>query len=250
VVVEMNPQTVRVESAKGEPIYYGDASQEAVLEEVGVKKARVVVVVISDPLATRKIAAAVRKENPNVFLIVRTRFVTEMESLYALGANQVIPEEFETSIEIFSRVLARYLVPRNEIERLIAEARSGGYGMFRSLSRESLSFSDLKCQIPNVDITTFRVGDGSPIAEKSIAQIEIRKKHGVTVLAIRRGDQMLSNPDGNTVIHSGDLLVALSEPSKLAGFAQLFLDGQKGGADECYLSHSADHAPAPEKEMS
>jgi len=45
----MNPQTVRVESAKGEPITYGDASQEAVLEEVGVKRARVVVVVISDP---------------------------------------------------------------------------------------------------------------------------------------------------------------------------------------------------------
>ena len=112
VVIEMNPQTVRVESAKGEPIYYGDASQEAVLEEVGIEKARVVVVVISDPLAIRKIAAAVRKENPNVFLIVRTRFVTEMESLYALGANQVIPEEFETSIEIFSRVLAQILGPQ------------------------------------------------------------------------------------------------------------------------------------------
>jgi CPA2 family monovalent cation:H+ antiporter-2 len=247
VVIEMNPQTVRVESAKGEPIFYGDASQEAVLEEVGVQRARVVVVVISDPLATRKTAAAVRKENPNVFVIVRTRFVTEMESLYAIGVNQVIPEEFETSIEIFSRVLARYLIPRNEIERLIAEARSGGYGMFRSLSRESLSFSDLKCQIPEVDITTFRVGDGSPIAEKSIAQIEIRKKHGVTVLAIRRGDQMLSNPDGNTVIHSGDLLVALSEPSKLARFAQLFMDGQRGGADECYLSHRAEHDSASEK---
>jgi CPA2 family monovalent cation:H+ antiporter-2 len=249
VVIEMNPQTVRVESAKGEPIFYGDASQEAVLEEVGVQKARVVVVVISDPLATRKIAAAVRKENPNIFLIVRTRFVTEMESLYAIGANQVIPEEFETSIEIFSRVLARYLIPRNEIERLIAEARAGGYDMFRSLSKDPLSFSDLKCQIPNVDITTFRVGEGSPIAGKSIAQMEIRKKHGVTVLAIRRGEQMVSNPDGNTVIHSGDLLVALSEPNKLARFAQLFLDGQRGGADECYLSHGPEHAPASQKEV-
>jgi len=248
LVVEMNPQTVRVESAKGEPITYGDASQEAVLEEVGVKKARVVVVVISDPLATRKIAAAVRKENPNVFLIVRTRFVTEMESLYALGANQVIPEEFETSIEIFSRVLDRYLVPRNEIERLIAEARSGGYDMFRSLSRDSLSFSDLKCQIPDVDITTFRVGDGSPIAKKSLAQIELRKKHGVTLLAIRRGDQMLSNPDANTIVHSGDLLVALSQPSKLARFAQLFLDGQGGGrADACALPLAADPDPPFEK---
>lgn len=251
LVIEMNPRTVRVESAKGELITYGDASQEAVLEEVGVKKARVVVVVISDPLATRKIAAAVRKENPNVFLIVRTRFVTEMESLYALGANQVIPEEFETSIEIFSRVLDRYLVPRNEIERLIAEARSGGYDMFRSLSRDSLSFSDLKCQIPDVDITTVRIGDGSPMVKKSLAQLELRKKHGVTVLAIRRGDQMVSNPDASTIIYSGDLLVALSQPSKLARFAQLFLDGQNArGAEACELPLGGEPDPAPKIEGS
>jgi CPA2 family monovalent cation:H+ antiporter-2 len=132
---------------------------------------------------------------------------------------------------------------------LIAEARAGGYDMFRSLSRDSLSFSDLKCQIPNVDITTFRVGEGSEIAGKSIAQMEIRKKHGVTVLAIRRGEQIVSNPDGNTVIHSGDLLVALSQPSQLARFAELLLDGQKGGAGECYLSQRSDHASASEKEV-
>ena len=250
VIIEMNPQTVKNEAGKGEMIYYGDASQEAVLQQANIGKARVVVVVISDLVAGRKITAMVRKENPKAFIIVRTRFVAEMESLYALGANQVIPEEFETSIELFSRVLARYLIPRDEIERLIAEARSGGYDMFRSLSGQPTEFSELKCQIPDVDITTFRVGDGSPIAEKSLAQIELRKKHGVTLLAIRRGDQMLSNPDGNTIIHSGDLLVALSQPSNLARFAQLFLDGQGGGTDECYLSHRAEHDPAPEKKMS
>lgn len=249
-VIEMNPQTVRQESSRGEPIYYGDASQEAVLEEVGVQKARVVVVVISDPMATRKIAAAVKRENPKAFLIVRTRFVAEMESLYAIGADQVIPEEFETSIEIFSRVLARYLIPRNEIDRLVAEARSGGYDMFRSPSRESLSISDLKCQIPDVDIMSFRVGEESPIADRSLAEIELRKKHGVTVLAIRRGEQMVSNPDANTIIRVGDLLVVLAEPTKLARIAHLFVEGQKGGADECHLSQRPKHAPAPEKEMS
>jgi uncharacterized protein with PhoU and TrkA domain len=79
--------------------------------------------------------------------------------------------------------------------------------------------------------------------------MELRKKHGVTLLAVRRGDQMVSNPDGNTVIHSGDLLIVVSQPSKLAHFAQHFLDGQTGGADECYLSHRAEHDHASEKEM-
>jgi uncharacterized protein with PhoU and TrkA domain len=59
----------------------------------------------------------------------------------------------------------------------------------------------------------------------------------------------MSNPDANTVIRAGDLLVVLGEPTKLAHIAHLFLEGQRGGADECYLSQRLEHAPAPEKEM-
>ncbi len=46
-----------------------------------------------------------------------------MKPLYELGANEVIPEEFETSVEIFTRVLAKYLIPKAEIEGLVAEIR-------------------------------------------------------------------------------------------------------------------------------
>ena len=61
---------------------------------------------------------------------------------------------------------------------------------------------------------------------------------------------MVSTPDGNTVIHSGDLLVGLSETNTLARFAQLFQDGQRGGADECYLYHGDDDSSAPQKKVS
>ena len=49
----------------------------------------------------------------------------------ALGADQVIPEEFETSIEIFSRVLHEYHVPGNIIANQIQMVRFGGYKMLR-----------------------------------------------------------------------------------------------------------------------
>ena len=217
----MNPETVRSEQAKGEPIYYGDATHEAVLQHAKIKDARIVVVAINDPTATRRIAEIVRRLNPKVHLIVRTRYLQEMKPLYELGADEVIPEEFETSVEIFTRVLSKYLIPRDEIEKFVTEVRSGGYEMFRSLSKASASFSDLKLQLPDVEISILRLGVTSVLAEKSLAQIELRKRYGVTVLAIRRDSQILSNPGGDTLLQSNDVLFVLGAPDKIAGLASI-----------------------------
>jgi len=89
VVLEMNPDTVRREQARGEPILYGDASQGAVLEHIGVSRARILAVVISDPAAIGRIVATARAHNPALHIVVRTRFVSEIEPLMQLGAQEV-----------------------------------------------------------------------------------------------------------------------------------------------------------------
>jgi len=220
-IIEMNPETVRSEQAQGEPIYYGDSTQEAVLHHANIKDAKIVVAGINDPTATRRITEIIRRLNPKVCLIVRTRYLQEMKPLYELGADEVIPEEFETSVEIFTRVLTKYLIPRDEIESLVAEVRSDGYEMFRSLSKKSSSFADLKLQLPDVEINTLRVAERSPLVGKSLARIELRKKYGVTVLAIRRDKQILSNPDVNIPFCANDLLFILGPPDKVAKVAAL-----------------------------
>ncbi|MBU2552290.1 MAG: cation:proton antiporter, partial [Proteobacteria bacterium] len=118
VIVEMNPETVRLEKAKGEDIIYGDAVNQAVLEHVGLKAARVLVVTIADPVVARRITALARALNPGLYIIARTRFLFEMKALRQIGADEVIPEEFETAVEIYARLLRRFLVPQNEVERL------------------------------------------------------------------------------------------------------------------------------------
>ena len=220
-IIEMNPETVRSEQAQGEPIYYGDSTQESVLQHANIKDARIVVAAINDPTATRRITEIIRRLNPEVHLIVRTRYLQEVKPLYELGADEVIPEEFETSVEIFTRVLTKYLIPRDEIESLVAEVRSDGYEMFRSLSKESSSFADLKLQLPDVEISTLRVAERSPLVGKSLAEIELRKKYGVTVLAIRRDSQILSNPNVNMPFCANDMLFVLGPPDKVAEVASL-----------------------------
>src|ERR1051325_6891063 len=123
LIVELNAQTVRQARARGEPAFYGDATREEILRGLGAGRARMFVVAISDPAATRRMVRVARALNPRIYIIARTRYVVEMPELTRLGADVVIPEEFETSIEIFARVLAHYGVPRGDIERLVAEIR-------------------------------------------------------------------------------------------------------------------------------
>ena len=222
VIIEMNPETVKAERNKGEEIYYGDASQESVLDSARIREARALVVVISDPAATRRIVKTARNINPRIHIIARTRFTSEGTSLFELGANEVIPEEFETSIEILHRILMKYLLPRDQIETLLSEARSDGYGMFRGLQPDPLSFSNLKAPLPEIEISTYKVQDKAEIIGKSIGEIDLRARYGVTLLAIKRDVQTLANPGKDTLIMAGDMLFILGAPVDMSSIGTLF----------------------------
>ena len=168
MILEMNPSAVRSEKAKGEPIYYGDATQQAILLHANIEQARSLTVVINDRAAARRITELARRLNRRIYILVRTRYVMEINDLIRLGANEVIPEEFETSVEIFSRVLAKYFVPRDDIEKLIAEVRSDGYEMFRSLSRNAQASCTMESCLPDMDIVSFRIEEDASIIGQTL----------------------------------------------------------------------------------
>lgn len=133
-VIEMNPVTVRHERGRGEPIFYGDATQESVLEHAYIKSARAMVVAIPDAAATESITELSRRLNSSLHIVVRTRFLQEVDRLYQLGADYVIPEEFETSVELFTKVLNHYSVPEEKIQDVLVEIRAECYKIFRRSS--------------------------------------------------------------------------------------------------------------------
>ncbi|HTL99757.1 MAG TPA: cation:proton antiporter, partial [Candidatus Omnitrophota bacterium] len=131
VVLEMDPSNVRRARAQGVPIQFGDVSRPESLHACGVERAAVVVLAISDASATRHAVAQVRRANPGAYIIARTRLVAEVAELRRLGADEAIPEEFETSIAIVTRVLRRYHVPGNVIRLQEGALRREGYAFLR-----------------------------------------------------------------------------------------------------------------------
>ncbi|MDD2902038.1 MAG: cation:proton antiporter [Syntrophales bacterium] len=222
VIIEMNPETVRREREGGEPIFYGDATQEEILEHANIKEARIMVVVINDPAATRRIVDLAHRLNPRVYIIVRTRYLQELQSLFELGADDVVPEEFETSVEIFTLVLRKYLVAKEEIERFVTQVRADGYLVLRGISKQMDSFRDGMRHLHDLEISTFRLSGQAPLAGKSLAEMELRKQYGVTVLAIRRDSQMLPNPEPDMQLLAGDLLIVMATPENLNKATWLF----------------------------
>jgi CPA2 family monovalent cation:H+ antiporter-2 len=214
-IVEMNPETVRSARARGEPMHYGDCTRVAVLEALGIQRARMYVVAISDAASTRQTTSLARSLNPSVDILVRTRFVAEVEELRRLGANEVIPEEFETSIEIFARVLHRFDVPKNLILDAVARVRGGMYDMLRGANRSPRPLTSKISGLDALEIERFQLRPGSIIIGRTLSELELRRTTGATVLAVKRGAAVHASPSGDFCLQQADTIVVLGEPSAI-----------------------------------
>jgi CPA2 family monovalent cation:H+ antiporter-2 len=205
VVIELNADTVKRERKKEVPIIFGDATQDHILELVHISNARVAVIAISDSKATKAIAKNIRSQSESLYLIVRTRYVVEISELIALGANEVIPEEFETSIQIFSKVLQNFLITEDDIERLTDIIRSDNYELFKNENKRTKSF--YLPNLPNFKITCLRINaDSNKLLSKPLKALKLRSEYGINILAIDRKEHLLQSIQPEEVLKQHDIL--------------------------------------------
>jgi CPA2 family monovalent cation:H+ antiporter-2 len=217
IIIEMNPETVRHELKNGEPIMYGDAMQENILEHARIAAARSVVIAISDQKASENVLSTIRRVNRSIYVIVRTRTIKEVSSFLKLGASEVIPEEFETSIEIFTRILNKFLIPKDQINLFVEEVRTEVYDMMRPVH---LDHNKEKITLPHFDIVCLKVEqDSSDIINKSLTESAVRSRYGVQVLAIQRDKRILHHVDGATVVKLHDSLFISGDPDAIRKFS-------------------------------
>ncbi len=220
-ILDMDPDLVREARAAGEPASFGDGTRPEVLQRMGIGQARVLVVAISDPVATARVVFQARRLRPDIYLIVRTRYVAEIDHLYKLGANQVIPEEFETSVEIFARVLQEYHIQRNVISLQVDLIRKEHYGTLRGLRLERKRLDELSEYLAGTTADTLLILEGSPAAGKSLEELELRSRTGVTVVAAVRNGASNVNPGPEFRLQAGDILVLLGSHKELDDALQI-----------------------------
>jgi CPA2 family monovalent cation:H+ antiporter-2 len=215
LILELNAEAVRAAHAEGERVVYGDATRREVLHQVGIEYSRILVLAISDPVATRHTVWLGRQMNPDIHIIVRTRYMSEMTDLRDLGADEVIPEEFETSIEIFSRVLSEHGIARHVIQRQVATIRNEGYEMLRAPSLPVVDMAEIAQALGSASTETFIVEQDSPAVGKTIGELQLRTKTGVSVIAIIHDGNAEINPGPENFINPDDVLVLLGSPEKI-----------------------------------
>jgi CPA2 family monovalent cation:H+ antiporter-2 len=220
ISIVFDPVLVRERQKKGEIIVYGDAVNEPILQKAHIDTAEVVVVSVGDLITAMAVTEKVRAMNKHTFIIVRTKHVQDIEELYKIGANQVIPEEFETAINLFERVLVKLLLPRNEIEKSISNIRNDNYGVFRE-SNENKKTNLFK-ELPNIEISAVNISKQSVGAKKMLNDLHFRSNFGVLVVAIKRENKLIEHPGKSTILEPGDIVYLLGNPDKI-GVAVDFL---------------------------
>jgi monovalent cation:H+ antiporter-2, CPA2 family len=224
VIIELDPDVFNEAKEAGLPIVFGDATDEVLLQHVHIHEARVVVIAISDVDSTKLIIKKIREISETSHIIVRTRYVHEIETNLGLGADEVIPEEFETSIEIFTRVLHRYLVPFDQIQAFAIQVRSHNYELLAKSKSEYAFPESLKLQIPELVIANLPVQqENNKIVGKSIRNSGLRANFNVTVLAIRRGNKYITEMDPDMTIETDDMLYLFGRPDNIARVNKYFV---------------------------
>lgn len=216
-IIDINTENVEFGKSKGEPIFFGDASNPYMLEHLHVYRARVAVVAISDPPATRKVVSSIRDICNTVHILVRSRFLTETNEFLKLGASEVISEEFETSVEIFTRVLHQYLVPEDNIAKYVQAVRKENYEMIRPFfnGNANLGLPDWQ----DLKVASLRIETSSKeIVDIPLSEAKLRNRFGISVMAIYRDDEVIKVIDPNAHLEKGDLVYVFGSPEAIGKF--------------------------------
>jgi len=208
IVLDMAPESIARCNAEGSPALIGDATQDEILRHAGISRARVLVLAISDPFATRHASRMARQLAPDVFILARTRSVREIDQLYAAGANLVIPEEFETSIEIFTAVLRGYHVPTNVIEAQIVVLRQERYSILRGRKLPKAVIEQLDVVLTQGTTEAVVLLHHSPAVGRTLGETGLLVPESkVQLVALIRASRPLKTLDPGELLRVGDTLV-------------------------------------------
>lgn len=222
IVVDQNPELVRRARADGISALFGDGTQLAVLDHVQVRRARTIFFTINSPGNERRGVALAREMNPAAHIVVRTRYVRAIDDLRTLGANVVVVEEFEVSLELFARALESYEIPVNRIWRELESVRAEHYGLFRDRPHPDLRLDALKHLGVHDALELVEVETFAAAVDETASTLDLRKSTGAVQVALVRDGRPIYERSTETRYRAGDTVALIGDRKSLDAALRVF----------------------------
>ena len=224
MALDVDPTRVKSAAAAGESVVYGDAARREVLKAAGLKRARALVITFASLPGAMKILAVVQELRPDLPVVVRTLDDTDLDALKQAGAAEVVPEVLEGSLMLASHALLLLGVPLTRVLKKLRGVREQRYGLlrgfFRGATDEEAELSETaQPRLLSVLVTEQAAAAGQTLAETGMLEL------GVEVIAVRRRNIRGLDPQPDTKVMAGDVLVLRGVPENLAAAEMRLLQG-------------------------
>lgn len=229
LVVEQNAELVRRARDDGMSVMFGDGTRHTILEHARVRHARVIVFAISSPTDERRGIVAAHDINPSASIIVRTRYIRAIDELKALGATDVVVEEFEASLELFAKALESYEIPINRIWREVESVRTEHYGLLRGTAAPDLRLDGLKHLGIHDALELVEVEEGARAVGENATTLELRRHTGAVQIAVVRNGKPIYQRTHDFHYDIGDTVVLVGDRESLNQAIAFFSPGSRMG---------------------
>jgi voltage-gated potassium channel len=206
VVIDHSDERIAAARKSGYYFIHGDATDEDVMRQAGMTRARALATVLPEDASNVFITLSARSLKPDLTIIARGELPSTERKLIQAGANRVV-----LPARIGAERVAELLLHR-DMTRLIARARDGDFPR---------PGSDLESFGLDIELTT--VEAGSRCVGLTIGRIEELGAGVFLVVALeRQGGETVLQPDADIVLRSGDGLALLRRPEKAQKIDELF----------------------------
>jgi monovalent cation:H+ antiporter-2, CPA2 family len=226
IALDLDPARIRAARQAGDPVLYGDSSDEEILVRAGIETASAVVISFADPATSLDILRSVRRLRPQLPVLVRTQDDGRLKELKAAGATDVVPETFEASLMLVSHVLMLLHVPVPRVLRMLADIRANRYAVLRNIVRHGHG-DERPLDEPSEsreEIKSIVVPPGAWAVGRSLGEVRSRGVE-VTFTGVRRHGILGREPAPDTVLCDGDIVVIYGPPEELERAEAVLLAG-------------------------
>ena len=217
LVVEADPSRLAKLNDLGVPVLYGDAGNSEILEQAGLENARALVATLPDDAAELAVVATTRKHAPKLRIIARASTWDGARQLRAAGADDVVRPELEGGVEIVRRTLIDLALPMREVQRYTELIRREELDESERPSADRVRvLDDLVNAARHLEVAWLDVSGASQLAARTLADSALRTTAGVSVIAIARGDSIISNPTPEETLQPGDRVAVIGSAAQVA----------------------------------